>query len=347
MEAEEEKKDSLKSGQDLTLGLNYQYDEYDEKLNDTLFYRKESVPGIFGEFSICTGKINIMGGFRVDFHNLYGTFYTPRLHVRYAFTQTTILRVSAGKGTRVANILAENTGILGSSRKLVFTEELRPEEAWNYGINGSTDFTIDGVYITWNTEFYRTDFQNQIIVDMEHNPQYVHFYNLSGKSFSNSFQTDANIKLFEGFNMIVAYRFNDVKITYKNGIFVEKPLISKHKAFMNISYAWDFDDWKADFTTVYNGKGRLPMTSTNPEEYRLGTEYPGHFQLHGQISRQFRYFALYAGVENLLDYRQPNPILAYDDPFGRKTGKSYFDSSIIWGPILGRVIYLGVRMEVF
>ncbi len=46
----------------------------------------------------------------------------------------------------------------------------------------------------------------------------------------------------------------------------------------------------------------------------------------------------YLGAGNLLDFKQGNPILASDNPFG-----DYFDASLIWGPIFGRKIYFGFR----
>ena len=73
-------------------------------------------------------------GLRVDFHNLYGTLFTPRFHFRYKINESTTLRISAGKGYKSANVIAENISLLASSRELIFEETLDIEEAWNYGI---------------------------------------------------------------------------------------------------------------------------------------------------------------------------------------------------------------------
>ena len=94
------------------------------------------------------------------------------------------------------------------------------------------------------------------------------------------------------------------------------------------------------FTVDINGGGRLPNTSNNPEEYRLENNYPAYVLLHGQIEKEFENFALYVGAENIGDYKQPNPILAFNEPFGK-----YFDSSMIWAPIAGRIIYAGMRLN--
>jgi hypothetical protein len=44
------------------------------------------------------------------------------------------------------------------------------------------------------------------------------------------------------------------------------------------------------------------------------------------------------GGENLSNYFQNMPILAADQPFG-----NYFDTSMLWGPLTGRMFYTGVR----
>ena len=64
--------------------------------------------------------------------------------------------------------------------------------------------------------------------------------------------------------------------------------------------------------------------------------------LNAQITRiASKSTEFYLGVENGLNYRQTNPILSYENPQG-----SYFDSSMIWGPIFGRMIYAGLRYTI-
>ena len=72
--------------------------------------RQESVPGAFFEYTYnYLDKLTLIAGLRDDYHNLYGNFFTPRLHLKIQLDKKTIVKISAGKGYRVANILAENT----------------------------------------------------------------------------------------------------------------------------------------------------------------------------------------------------------------------------------------------
>jgi outer membrane receptor for ferrienterochelin and colicins len=299
------------------------------------------VPGLFGEYTL-TGLagFTLIAGLRADFHNQFGTFVTPRFHLRYELNPSTIFRASAGKGYRTTNLFSENTALMASSRQFVVNERLKPEEAWNYGVNASTDIDLFGLIWTINAEYYRTDFLNQVIVDIDRDPNFVYFYNLKGKSYSNSFQIDLTFKPIKRLDVTMAYRFNDVKMTINNE-FQDKPLTIKQKGFINLSYT-TFDEWQFDFTADYNGGTRLPYTNKNPVEYRLSNESPDFVMINAQITKTFDWFSIYLGGENLTNFTQTNPILAYNNPFG-----PYFDSSIIWGPLIGRKFYLGVRLNPF
>ncbi len=323
----------------LSSGASLLYDNYNERFNDTLLRREEIVPGLFTELNFNLFKNFILiTGIRVDFHNLFGVFYTPRIHLKYSFDEFNVIRASFGKGYHITNIFAENVGLMSSSRNFIIQENLKPESAWNYGFNFGTKLDFLGIPVFVNGEFYRTDFENQVIIDTDLNTQEVNIYNLSGNSYSNSFQIDISFEPIECIVITTAYRINDVKYTLKNNDLVEKPLISPHKAFINIAYSIGNDDWLFDLTTEYNSSGRLPNTSNNPDKYRLKDRFPAYVLMHSQITKKFGKLDVYLGGENLLDFKQANPILAYEEPFS-----NFFDGSIIWGPIMGRLIYLGFR----
>jgi outer membrane receptor for ferrienterochelin and colicins len=329
-------------------GLSFQADNYVESLNENRFNRQEFVPGAFFEYTYTwLEKFNLVAGFRADYHNHFGAFYTPRLHVRYAPVEKTILRLSAGRGQRTANILSENIGLLASSRQIVIEGNnssgpygLNPEVAWNYGINLTQHFTLDYREGLLSLDFYRTDFENQVVIDLDRNPQQAVFYNLNGKSYSNSFQVQADYELFKRFDLRLAYRWFDVKTTF-DGNLLRKPLISEHRAFINLAYETR-KYLKFDYTLNWQGNKRIPSTVSNPDEYVLPEVSPSFFVMNFQISKAWqKLFEVYLGVENVLDYKQENPILASDQPFS-----PYFDGSMIWGPVFGRNIYVGLRYKI-
>lgn len=328
-------------------GASFQFDRYNERLEDRTFLRNESVPGIFSEYTYSyIEKFNVVAGIRLDYHNNYGAFITPRLHLRYSPAVGTTIRASGGRGLRTAGIISENYGVLASSRNVVIEGMkdqtpygLNPEIAWNYGINFTHKFRLDYREGVFSLDFYRTDFQDQVVVDLDRNPREVVFYNLKGKSFSNSFQAQIDYELINRFDVRFAYRFYDVKTTY-SGKLLEKPLISRHRTLANFAYETK-NHWKFDYTINWQGKKRIPDFSANIEEYQLPDYSPDVLIMNAQITKTWREkFEVYVGGENLLNSKQDNPIIAANDPFG-----SYFDSSIIWGPIFGRSIYAGIRFK--
>jgi len=322
-------------------GMSYMYDDYRENLNDSIFSRKESVPGLFFQYTYSNDKnLTVLLGLRSDFHNIWGTFYTPRFHVKYSLNENTIIRASAGKGYRTANILAENSYLLASSRKLIVNEEIKQEEAWNYGVNLTKIFELKGRELNVNFEIYRTDFVNQVIIDRDKSIHEINIYNLDGVSFSNSYQLEAVYEILPRLDVVAAFRYNDVKMTLNNKL-EREPLVNRYKGLLNLSYKTNLEKWQFDFTTQINGDSRLPDTQGNPEIYKRSEYSPVYAVLNAQITKYFRKWYLYIGVENLTDFTQDDPVIAANDPFG-----PYFDSSIVWGPIMGRKIYAGLKIKI-
>lgn len=328
------------TGHTYKAGLSYNHDSYTETLTDSTFGRVERVPGAFLEYVYNNSKnLTVVAGSRVDFHNLYGTIFTPRLNVKFDASQNTIFRLAAGKGFRVANPVAENTAVLVSSRAFDFREELQPEEAWNIGGSFTHYFALGGRPGTFVTDYHYTTFINQVVADMYTDPRRVMFYNLAGRSFSKSFQAELQYEVLKGFDVKAAYKFFDVKTTY-NGQLVQKPMIPEHRFFVNLGFATPFDKWRADLTTQYFGLIPLASIEGNSTAANM-RESDRFFTTNAQVTRAFKRWEVYLGGENLLNYRQPHPIIGASDPFGPK-----FDASMVWGPITGRVLYAGLRFKI-
>ena len=334
-----------------TTGLNFTYDIYDEFVNSINFSRKEKSFGGFFEYAYDNSdNFSFTSGVRIDTHNLLGTYITPRLHIRYVPWEKGVLRASIGQGRKSANVFAENQHLFASTRQIDIQSSggkiygLDPEVAWNYGLSYLQGFNLFNRKGDITFDYYRTHFQNQVVVDWE-NPQRISFYNLDGESYANSFQTEVNYYVDDFTSLRLAYKFYDIETDYFSGK-LSKPLTPNHRLFANISYETkkidDIKQWKFDLTYNFIGEQRLPDTSTNPVEYQLGEYSNSYSLLNTQITKVFtEKFEMYFGVENLTDLKQKNPILASDDPFGDS-----FDSTIIYAPIFGRMLYSGLRFKI-
>jgi outer membrane receptor protein involved in Fe transport len=189
-------------------------------------------------------------------------------------------------------------------------------------------------------EYYRTDFLKQTVVDIDSDVREVRFYDLIGKSYSNNYQLEMVYQLIDRFDVSAAIRFTDVKSNY-GGQLLKKPLASKYKGLLTLSYATEESGWLFDSSFLLNGDGRIPSTNQNPVEYQREESFPAYLTINAQITKRINILDIYLGVENLTNYKQDNPIIASDDPFG-----DYFDASMIWGPIDGIKFYLGIRLSV-
>jgi outer membrane receptor for ferrienterochelin and colicin len=322
----------------ITSGLSYMLDSYDEVLNDSAFGRTEHVPGAFFEYSwVIPEKFTLLAGMRADYSNLYDFFFTPRIHLKYNITHHLIVRASAGKGSRTANVIAENLSLLTTSRRFVIMEKLKMENAWNYGINLTQYINILGRELSLNAEYYRTDFNNQVIVDKEQNSDQILVYNLDGRSFANTYQVEVKYELIPRMDVTLAFRYNDVRMTLSD-MLMREPMVNKYKGLVSASYATNLRKWQFDVTAQFNGPSRIPSTDMLPEEYQMDEFSPFYTILNAQVTKVYKRWEFYVGGENLTNYRQMHPIIAAEDPFG-----PYFDASNIWGPISGVKVYAGVR----
>lgn len=331
----------------IKFGTSYQYDDYDELVGDDNFLRKEGLVGAFSEYQfVPNDKWTLVLGLRGDYHNLFGAFVTPRLHMKYNPGETTSIRLIAGRGQRTASIFAENIGLFASNREIIIHGDdadtpygLNKETTWNLGANFTKEVLINGRSTIFGVDYYYTTFTDQVVVDYDIHPQEVHFYNLNGTSNSHSIQAQVDTEIFDGFDLRIAYRYNNPKTDYQGGNAI-RPLISKERAFFNIG--WDFGKgWVYDLTGNWQSAKRIPFTDQNPEEFRFDTESPSFTTFNSQITKTIRTgFDIYLGGENIFDYRQENAILSNDNPFN-----DYFDSSLIWGPVQGRTVYIGLRYK--
>lgn len=324
------------------VGSSFTYDNVSTKLENLPLSKQEVTPGLFAEYTYTlSDKLNFVAGSRVDHNSRFGWIATPRLHVKYTIIPSLVVRASAGRGFHSSNPIAENIGILASSRAIVLSDKIGLEKAWNFGFNITKDFKVWGDrHASISLDYYRTDFQNQLVVDQQQDATHVYLYNLQGKSYSNSFQVDMRMEPLDRLELYLAYRLNDVNQTI-GGKLQEKPLVNRYRGLANISYATKFEKWKFDFTAQLNGKSKIPDMSGYPQAYRMGEYSPTYPILLAQITKKYRSVDLYVGGENLLNYRQKYAIVGADDPFG-----PYFDSSFIWGPLMGRKIYAGLRWTI-
>lgn len=336
----------------LITGLSYRDLSLNEKiafnsnpLNRTFAgeYRKdEQIPGVFAENTLNwnDGKIGWLTGLRLDYHNQFGFYLTPRTLLKFELGKNGTLRASVGTGWRTVNLFSENINLLASSRNIIFAEPLKPEKAVNYGLNYTQKFETQNLEGYVSADLYRTSFQNQIFPDYDTDPTKAIISNFTGTSASNSFQIEAYTSFFKVFELKMAYNYLNV-YRIVNGNKIELPFNSTHKVLTTVSFKPVGRGWHIDFNAHWYGSQRLPDTHLNPVIYQRPDYSVPYYIFNGQFTKTWKQFEVYAGCENIFKFRQNQPILGWQDPFGK-----YFDTSSVWGPTRGREVYIGLRFKI-
>ena len=347
-------------------GVSYLYDDFLERgtwgespteVNPTpeTWMRTEHVPGAFLE-TTWTGNPRgmVVAGLRVDQHNLWGTIVTPRLHARWSATEQTSLKMVAGTGFRTPNVLMEELGVWASNRTWIVDGPLEPERGWNAGFNVTSKFKLGYRDADFALDGYWTEFQNRAVVDLDADAHAVRIYNLGDReSRSLTAQAELGWSVHRRVDMRLAYRYVHAT-TQRDGAEAQgtlvDPYVPQHRAFTQWSYSSKANDrganWMGDLTVQWVGPQRIPRPDVIIDD-RPASEVEDDFVVvNGQISRVFAPgIDLYLGVENILNYRQQNPIAAaqwaYQD---EQMFQENMDASLVYGPIFGRMVYIGGRL---
>ncbi len=325
----------------LKAGASFQANDVRETLDSFSLNRTEFVPGFFTEVTYdYENKITLIAGVRADYHNLYGPFFVPRINFKWNIIHDVSWRLSAGKGYHVPTIFAEHFGLLASNRTISLPEKIKPETAWNFGSTLSYTFYLDYREGSITVDYFRTQFVNRLVTDLE-NVRELRFYNLEGKSYSNSVQVEVNYEALPRFDVKLAYKFDDVRTTYRDGLKWE-PLRPRHKGLISLEYVLKNERWRFNSHFTWYGIARVPSTEGNEERFRVSERSKNYFLLNAQITYiHKKWFEVYVGAENMLNQTQRNPIIGLDG----FDVTAQFDASLIWGPIRGAMAFAGVRFS--
>ncbi len=303
--------------------------------------RVENIVGVFAENTqrLFNDRLTWITGARADHHSQFGFKLSPRTVVKYDLKPRTILRANIGTGWRTVNLFSENIGLLVSSRDIIFAEALKPEEAINYGINFTQKFDTQNELLSGylSLDFYRTDFQNQIFPDYDSDPAKAIIQNYQGTSISNGFQAELNLKIGQRFECKTGYNYLDVYRKHGEAKQV-LPFNPKHKILATFGYKPLSNTFQFDLNLHWFGQQRLPNTQSNPVQFRRPEYSEPYAILNGQFTYNLSRIEMYIGCENIFNFRQAQPIISWQNPFG-----PYFDTSSVWGPSRGREGYIGMR----
>lgn len=331
----------------LSTGLSFNHDRFNQAYrfeqsplaNTTHNKEIENVSGAYAQYTlnVDNSRFVLMTGMRYDYSSVYGSMFTPRMHMRFNPSEAISAHASIGRGFRTPHPIAEYSYLLASSRSVIIDSDIKQESGWNMGGGLSTNFKLGGKKMTLSAEYYYTRFNNQTVADLYTDAHKAYIRSVDGKSYSHAAQFEVNYNILSDLSVMAAYRYTDVREDYGYGA-MRKPLTSRSKGLFSVNYTPFMGLWAFDATLSVNGSGVMPTADAVKPLW--SSKYPTYLQLSAQITRSFRHWDVYVGGENLTGYKQNTPIIDAADPWG-----SNFDATMVWGPLHGAIIYAGFRVK--
>lgn len=322
------------------------------------------LPGIFAQDEISFNEQHkLLLGLRYDYNSAHGNIFTPRIAYKYTINNQQFLRLNMGTGFRVVNLFTEDHAALSGARKVVLTEQLKPEQSFNINLNyihklygkGSAATTIDF------TAFY-TYFNNRIVGDFETDPNQIIYSNLNGHAISKGVSANADITLKNGIKLNIGATYMDVAL-HNNGLKEQQILTERFSGTWSLSYRIPSIHLDIDYTGNVYSPMRLPLLG--PLDPRQ--PYSPWYSLQN-LQFTFHYWhgiELYGGVKNLLNFlptrHSPFLIARANDPFDKSVqfqpngqvrataDNPYalsFDPTYMFAPNQGIRGFLGIRYTI-
>lgn len=321
----------------LLLGATARWQLYDDNTPATLEAERRFIPGLFVQDEVrLLPELAVLAGTRVDHHEAHGAIVSPRLAVKWDLSPHTALRLNAGTGFRVVNLFTEDHAALTGAREVVIAEALEPERSRSVSMNLNRIIEFGPNPMMIDVDLFHTRFSNRIMADYDADPRLIVYENLRGHAVSRGIAVSMNQNVdFDRFLWTAGVTFQDV-FTAGDGGKEDAFFAPSVRATLGATYQLRGLPLRLDYTGTVTGPMRLP-------EYEAPFQRPTRSPTYGLHNLQGTWRGgegteLYLSVKNALDYVQPTPLVAPEDPFGED-----FDTAYIYGPMRGRHLLVGVR----
>ncbi|HLK51669.1 MAG TPA: TonB-dependent receptor [Bryobacteraceae bacterium] len=279
-------------------------------------------PGIFAQDDVnVTSWLSVSASGRVDFHNVYGAFFSPRLSALMRKSGWTS-RISAGQGFYAPTPLTEETEAAGLARLLLPT----PSRA-ERGRSASADLTHSVGAVSVTATLFGSNVDHPVYVDRG---AIYEIINLQGPTRNRGVELLATLRELP-FTATASYTYVHTSELEPSGR-AEVPLTPRHS--LGVVGMWEKEgDTRIGLECYYTGTQRL--------EYSPYRDFSTPYVLVGAMAehRVAKHVKLFLNLENLTNVRQTrwDPLLL---PARQSDGRWTADA---WAPLEGRIINGGAR----
>ncbi len=327
---------------DLLLGATARYQTYDDNTPATAAVDRRFIPGLLAqdELRLAGNRLTLLGGVRADHHEAHGVIVSPRFAAKWDALEHTQLRFNAGTGFRVVNLFTEDHAALTGAREVVVASELEPERSRSFTLNVNQVVEFGPNPMMIDVDLFHTRFSNKIVPDYDVDPNQIVYDNLSGHAVSRGVSVAFNQNVdFDRFLYSVGVTLQDVHTEDGAGAREAEFFAPDWRGVVSATWNLRRLPLRFDYTGSVTGPMRLPAYEAPFKRAERSPTYAIH---NVQSAWRFADGAeAYLSVKNLLDYRQPSPLVDPANPFG-----DAFDTAYVYGPMRGRWVMMGVRWGV-
>jgi outer membrane receptor for ferrienterochelin and colicins len=266
------------------------------------------------------------------------TSYNPRIALKFDMNEHLSLRANFGTGYRAPYGFSEDLHLCSGSPRVWKSSDLEPETSLSY--NFSLDYY--GEKMTFSTNLFRTNLNNKIGFTDAEDAVAALGYDYQWKNIDDAFVQGIELSIFTSiskhFETSVDFACNQGK--YKNiredWTTTEYENISKYisrfpQTTGNINLNYNPKTWNFTITGNYQGTMYIDYFSEVDEQSKIKKTDP--FMLfNARMSKKIKGIKLYAGINNLLNYIQPE--------------KHMDDAAFMYAPVYGTMFYGGISIHV-
>jgi outer membrane receptor for ferrienterochelin and colicins len=282
------------------------------------------VPGLFFQDEYSFGsRATVSASGRLDYHNEFGAFFSPRLSGLLRFPHGLTLRLSTGTGVFAPTPFTEETESVGLSR-LAPLRNVEPERAWS----ASGDVGWISPHLQLNGTLFTSIVRHPVGVRAP-----LEIINAAGPTRTAGSEALARVRAGE-FNVILTHTFTrSTEIDVEDGLRRTVPLTPRHTAGMDVMWEKEGRS-RIGFEVYYTGQQEL-----DDDPYRR--EGSPYWVFGLLVERRVGPFRFFVNGENL-----SNVIQTSFSPLVRPN--QYFDGRWTvdaWAPLEGRVVNAGFRVD--
>ncbi len=336
-------------------GATQRYQFYDDNTVATVVGDRQYIPGVFVQDEWSKQAWTILAGARLDHYQAHGPILAPRLNIKAKASDWTTLRFNFGTGFRIVNLFTEDHAFVTGQRTVEVVEELQPERSYNGSLDLNHIFVWGNTQGSIDVEGFYTYFLNKIVPDYD-TPGKIIYANTDGHAVSRGLSVTLNQQIGRDLSYQVGFNWQDVSQTEPNedGVLERSPIefAPQWSGVAMLTYQWRKPGLQISYTANITGPMQLPEVfdlDVNGEPVALPrptTSRPFALQ-NIQIKKGLgSSWQLYAGIQNLGNYRQPwSPLVGFNDPNANPGFGNGFDTAYAYSPIHGREFFMGVRWD--